>query len=47
MTKIYDVKIYKYNTKKYEYVTVTKRGYNALVNKQMQGEILIIKFDII
>ena len=47
MTKIYDVKIYNYNTNKYEYVAVAEAEYNTLVDKQMQGEILIIKFDII
>jgi hypothetical protein len=45
--KIYSVKIYYYNTKSYDYVTVTKNGFNALVDRQMQGEILVITYDII
>ena len=47
MTKIYDVKIYNYTTGKYEYVAVTKTGFDALIEKQMQGQVLVIKFDII
>lgn len=47
MTKIYDVKIYYYNTKSYDYVAVTKKGYENLINRQLKGEILVIKFDII
>lgn len=45
--KIYSVKIYHYNTKSYEWVTVTKHGYNALIDRQMNGEILVITYDII
>ena len=45
--KIYSVKIYYYNTKSYDYVTVSKHGFKALMDRQMQGEILVIKYDII